>query len=106
MTTIDRFCYEIDEALTLRIWDTTNTHGEPFILQPNWPDGTSWGSIEEVTSWAETKINEFLDENSLLAGPSPSEPTQRRLTDAEETELKLKSLGISPERLKEMLGLN
>jgi hypothetical protein len=106
MTIIDRFRYEVDENLTLRIWDTTNTHGEPFILQPQWPDGTPWGSVEEVSSWAETKINEFLDENSLLAGISPSQPTLVRLTKLEETELKLKSLGLTPEELKTILGLN
>jgi hypothetical protein len=105
MTTRDRFRYEIDENLTLRIWDTENTHGEPFLLQPDWPDGTPWASMEEVTSWAETKINEFLDENSPLAGGSPSEPTMRRLTKLEETQIKLESMGISTEELKTILGI-
>jgi hypothetical protein len=105
MTTIDRFRYEVDENLTLRIWDNTNTHGEPFILQPDWPDGTPWGSIEAASSWAETKIGEFLDENSVLAGVSPSQPTMARLTKLEETQLKLESMGLSVDELKTILGL-
>jgi hypothetical protein len=106
MTTQDRFRYEIDENLTLRIWDTTNTHGEPFLLQPDWPDGTPWASVEEVTSWAEVKIGEFLDENSLLAGGSPSQPTRERPTKEEQAQMKLDSLGITAEELKTILGIN
>jgi len=48
------------------------------VYQPSWPDGTTWGSVEEATSWAAQHVESMLDLTADLAGPSPDFPTITR----------------------------
>lgn len=78
---MSRYRYEIDENNALRMWDDENPNelNAPFLLQPDWPNGTPWANKEEVTAWAELVIASMENpESELLPGPSPSQPTQPR----------------------------
>jgi hypothetical protein len=57
-----RYIYEIDDALAIRVWDTTNPNEEnkPFLYQPNHPDGTAWADKDAATAWIDAFIVELL----------------------------------------------
>lgn len=76
---MSRYYYEIDEGKTLRIWDTENPNDNnaPFLLQPQWPDGTDWESAEQVNEWAELFIYSMENPElgyQLWAGPEQEKP--------------------------------
>lgn len=48
---------------------------KPFVIQPNWPDGTAWASEEEATRWAEAFVNHRTNPDyKFMPGPGPDEP--------------------------------
>lgn len=55
----NRFKYEIDDELVLRVWDNDNPNEEnkPFLLQPfNPATGNDWTDTTEITEWIESRI--------------------------------------------------
>lgn len=73
-----RYIYEINDNLELRVWDTENPNenGAPFLFQPDWPNGTTWESREQVEAWANIYVEELSNPQSeLLAGFSPEVPS-------------------------------
>jgi len=62
LTTIENYKYEIDENLSVRMWDLNlpDKEGRPFLFQPVNPDGNAWVSKEEVEQWAINFIAELM----------------------------------------------
>lgn len=59
----------------------------PFIVQPNWPNGEEWASVEEATLWAEAKVLEINDATAPMAPVGPGlEPVERTLPEEAPTE--------------------
>lgn len=63
-----RFRYEIDEELTIKVWDTENPNedNQPILLQKDQPDGTVWENHEQAKTWIEQLISDWL-----LPAPTP-----------------------------------
>ena len=69
-----RYTFTVDSQKIIRIWDTENPNENdaPFMLQPDWPDLTSWASKAQAKNWAEVFIASLVDpESELVAGNSP-----------------------------------
>lgn len=69
--------YEIDKSFAIKVWDldTPNENDAPFLLQPDWPDGTPWANREEAKAWAELLIKSLENPDSeFIPGNSPEEP--------------------------------
>jgi hypothetical protein len=47
---MDNVYYQIDEVSTVRAWIGDQT--EPFLLQPQYPDGTPFETKEKAEEWA------------------------------------------------------
>jgi hypothetical protein len=62
LTTIENYKYEIDENLSVRMWDLNlpDEEGRPFLFQPTNPDGNDWVNKEEVEQWAISFIAELM----------------------------------------------
>lgn len=75
---MNKYRYEIDDAdgFAIRIWDDENPNefGAPFMLQPEWPDGTPWASHEEAELWVQRLIAMKENPRNGRPGPKPSEP--------------------------------
>lgn len=67
--------YEIDADGSLWVYDSLNP--EPFLFQPTWPHGASWGK-GEAKKWAEQLILSMTDLTADLPGDSPDRPTNPR----------------------------
>lgn len=46
----------------------------PIIYQPNWPNGTPWGSYSDAENWAQLCIQSILDEAAPYAPSGPGLP--------------------------------
>lgn len=70
---MSRYRYEIDESNAIRAWDDGNPDelGRPFLLQPEWPDGTPWANKEEATAWAEAFVKMMEDPKNGRPGDGP-----------------------------------
>jgi hypothetical protein len=74
----------IDSVCCVRIWLDDSGQGEPSVLQPNWPDGTQWGSVTEAQSWAEAVVEMWQNPDSLyVPGKTPSQPLLERPVEEE-----------------------
>jgi hypothetical protein len=76
--------YEIDETNAIRVWDSNmpNENDAPFLLQPNWPNGTSWASEAEASAWAELYIQNLENpESEFFPGDGPDLPKKLRPTE-------------------------
>jgi hypothetical protein len=51
---------------------------EGGIVQPNYPDGTPWGSKAAAEAWAKAKVAELTDPTAPAAGNSPDQPVIER----------------------------
>jgi hypothetical protein len=62
-----RYSVEIDEANTIRIYDTQNPNenGAPFFLQPHHEDGTPFTDRADAEAWAAAFI-------AFLEAPAPA----------------------------------
>jgi len=47
---------------------------EPIIFQPNWPNGTPWGSKTDAETWAGLCITSIEDANAPYAPAGPGLP--------------------------------
>lgn len=71
------FRYEIDKDNTVRAWNdaTPNENDAPFLLQPDWPNGTAWANKDEAESWVKALIESLENPTSeFLAGDGPDQP--------------------------------
>lgn len=76
-----RFQSEINEKNEIRVWDTQNPNelNAPFLLQPNWPNGTEWADKAEAQAWLDLFIQSMENpESEYLPGRSPDEPKRLR----------------------------
>lgn len=74
--------YEIDKKNAISMWDDSNPNpgGEPFLFQPEWPNGTPWASKAEAETWAKAFIETLENAQSeFVAGDSPEEPLKPRV---------------------------
>jgi len=74
------FTFEIDDNGAVLLYDGVNP--EPFMFQPNWPDGTPWGS-GEAEAWAAQVILSLTDPEAQDAGDNPESPTKPKYVEAE-----------------------
>jgi hypothetical protein len=72
------FSFNIDAAGVLRLFDGVNA--EPFVIQPNWPNGQAWAD-GEAEAWAEQLILALTDVDADDAGDSPDAPTKPKYVD-------------------------
>jgi len=63
------FSYTISETNVVNIF--SDTQSAPVIIQPNWPNGTSWSSSEEAESWAQLCIAAMEDPAAPYAPAGP-----------------------------------
>ena len=74
--------YTIDvneENFTVKIF--ADFQEEPFILQPEQPDGSSWESVEQATEWANSTVATMTAASAIPEGaieapaeePAPAE---------------------------------
>jgi hypothetical protein len=105
MSVNSKWYFEVDEAdnNAIKIYDGENE--APFIYQPHWPDGTPWASKAEATAWAEAKVGESDNDNPVMAGISPSQPTLPKPTQEDLRLARLHSTGLTVDDLKALLGL-
>jgi len=57
---------------------TQDEETTPFVLQPNFPDGTKWESEAQAKEWGAILITSITDPTSPLPGDSPTEMTKPR----------------------------
>ena len=53
------FTYSIDENNT--VWGYTTEQPEPFLKQPQHPNGTAWVDAADAAAWAELWILHMTD---------------------------------------------
>tara|TARA_R110000822_G_scaffold103590_1_gene230202 strand:- start:298 stop:561 length:264 start_codon:yes stop_codon:yes gene_type:complete len=53
--------YEIADDLTVRFWETEDTSGEPYLVQPTHPSGYAWIDAEHVNEWAERRLGIYIE---------------------------------------------
>jgi hypothetical protein len=102
--------YEIDENNAVHMWN--DTQDEPFLFQPDWPNGTPWANAEEAENWAKAKIAELEDPEAYEAPAFPgAEPVkQYRQIRAEQDAAikvainKLMQLGLTEEEATAIAG--
>lgn len=70
------FTYTVDENKLIKIF--SNTQQEPVIVQPNWPNGTQWTSIEEASNWAELCIASMENQQAPYAPAGPNIPAENK----------------------------
>lgn len=102
--------YEIDSNNAIKIWNDGEEN--PFLFQPDWPDGTPWADAQEAESWALAKIAEIEDPNAFEApNYRGAEPTfqYRKIKAEKETAIqqgiqKLMVLGLTEDEAKAIAG--
>lgn len=70
---MSRFTYEIDSNNCIRVWDGVKEFDDqaPLLLQPHWPNGDGWASLEEAENWVSVFIQQMEDpEYAYLPGNS------------------------------------
>lgn len=96
--------YEISDNNTVKIYDDINP--EPFWLQPCYPNGDSFDSVEEATAWAELAIASQTDESAPFPPNGKGQPGLPKPTPEEIRQAKLERTGLSVDDLKALLGIN
>jgi hypothetical protein len=62
--------YEVDQNdFSVKIF--SDTQEQPIIFQPDWPNGTPWGSSTEAELWAQLCIQAIVDDNAPYAPAGP-----------------------------------
>lgn len=71
--------YTVDQAnFTVEVFN--DTQEQPYLRQPNWPNGTAWASAAEAEEWAQLFIASIEDEAAPFAPTAPGEPGQPKPT--------------------------
>lgn len=64
--TIDKYRYTIDNN-AISVWNIEHTwQPEPFLLQPERPDGTPWANEAEAQQWIESLLNGWIQSEKEL----------------------------------------
>lgn len=71
--------YEIDDELSVRIWDSEEKATDPYIYQPHNPDGSPWLARAEAEGW----VKSFL---GIIEEPVAIESTEEGTTLLEDAE--------------------
>ena len=95
--------YEIEDNNTVKIYDDINS--EPFWLQPCYPNGETFDSVEEATAWAELALASQLDESAPFPPNGKGQAGLPKPTAEEIRQAKLERTGLSVDDLKILLGL-
>lgn len=53
---MNEILYTIDAGNVLKIWNNSTGEGEPFLVQPNNPEGGLWADSEDAAKWARRYI--------------------------------------------------
>jgi hypothetical protein len=77
------YTFSIDEHGAVWFFDGVNP--EPFMWQPNWPDGTEWAD-GEAEAWAKQTILALTDPDADYAGDNPANPTKPRVVPEDDSE--------------------
>lgn len=64
-----RIRYEINDSNEIFAWDNDLPQTEPFLYQPNHPDGSAWLSKEDAQLWADKWVLHMSDPET---NPFPS----------------------------------
>lgn len=99
--------YEIDENNAIHMW--INTQEEPFIFQPDYPDGTPWADRADAVAWAEAKIAELSDIENPMAPDFPNQEPQKQSAKIAQERAAQKAalwakLGLTEEEAKILLA--
>jgi len=74
--------YEIEnDTYAIRVFN--DSEDVPFLYQPHWPNGESWGSFNDADTWAKLYIDALEneeDENVLLPPTGPGVEAKRQQT--------------------------
>lgn len=62
--------YTVDPT-TFAINIFTEGKEQPIVFQPDWPNGTPWGSSTEAELWAQLCIQAIVDDNAPYAPAGP-----------------------------------
>jgi hypothetical protein len=96
--------YEINENdFSIKIFDDINE--EPFWYQPHYPNGDTFDSVEEATTWAELAIQSLDPEYNYFAPDGKGLEGIRKPTPLEVAESKLAGLGLTVNDLRALLGI-
>lgn len=72
------FSYTTDpNTFAVKIY--TDTQVEPVIFQPDWPNGTQWGSQQEAATWAQLCIASIEDPAAPYAPAGPGLPGEPKV---------------------------
>jgi hypothetical protein len=95
--------YEIDPAdYAVRVFDGVND--EPFWLQPTYPNGDTFDSIEEATEWAELAVLSMDPDHGFFPPDGKGLDPKAKPTPAEIIQSKLSAIGLTVDDLKTILG--
>jgi hypothetical protein len=95
--------YEIEDNNTVKIYDDINS--EPFWLQPTYPNGDTFDSNEEASTWAELAIASQLDDSAPFPPNGKGQTGVPKPTAEEIRQARLERTGLSVEDLRSLLGL-
>ena len=71
---------EIQEGNVVEVFNDEDSHGLPFLRQPNWPNQEPWADEAEARSWAEMFV-ESMDSNATHYAPNgPGQERQPKPT--------------------------
>lgn len=63
------FSYSVLDNNVVHIY--SDSKPDPVIIQPNWPNGTPWGSTEEAENWAQLCVLAMTDPSAPYAPSGP-----------------------------------
>ena len=96
--------YEINEnTYAINFYDGGNL--EPFQYQPHYPNGDAFDSYEEAEEWAKASIQAHDSNCGFFAPNGKGLEPERKPTERELTEMKLKDIGLTVDDLKTLLNL-
>jgi hypothetical protein len=94
--------YTVDsETFAIRVFDGVNK--EPFLYQPHYPNGDTFDSVAEATSWAEEAIASHDPNYGFYPPVGKGLPSDPKPTTQQIAEAKLASIGLTVEDLKALL---
>lgn len=53
--------YEVNEQKEVMAWNDELVQAEPFLYQPNYPDGTAFETKDQAKEWADRWYAHFTD---------------------------------------------
>jgi hypothetical protein len=99
--------YEIDENNAIHMW--VDTQEQPFLFQPDYPDGTTWADRNDAEAWAKAKIDELSNIENPMAPDFPNQEPRKQPAKIEQEKAAQKAalwakLGLTEDEAKLLLG--